>query len=195
MISIKDFCSKHDACVPGRSWAIANCKDMRDVWDNIKTDWLIWIATRKGVLTRQELARFGLCCSYLVKPYLSSDLMRDALNKLQGWVDGTVSLADIKNLEPIIHNEVNNQYFKPGNTGYNANANVTVYLTVRMISIIDDTAFVETALQTIFYDADDDIFAAENAQKNNAESRLNYDMVTNRFANWLRANTKPNFEE
>ena len=33
MISIKDFCEKHNACQDDKDWAIKNCKDMQEAWE------------------------------------------------------------------------------------------------------------------------------------------------------------------
>ena len=55
MITILDFCAKHDACEEGQSWAVANCKTMAEVWATAKPEWLLWVATREGVLTDREL--------------------------------------------------------------------------------------------------------------------------------------------
>lgn len=49
MMTIKQFCDTHHACAPGVEWALANCKDMPEVW------------ARPGVLktsTEQEVFDF-----------------------------------------------------------------------------------------------------------------------------------------
>ncbi len=55
MTSIRRFCDKHGACPAGRTWVLANCKDMADAWDKIRPDWLIWVVTRPGVLDYKTL--------------------------------------------------------------------------------------------------------------------------------------------
>lgn len=62
MISIQDFCDQHRACKSGREWAIANCTDMADVWHKLKPRWLIWVATRPGVLGDCELRSYIVFC-------------------------------------------------------------------------------------------------------------------------------------
>jgi hypothetical protein len=63
MISIKDFCEKHNACEDGKKWALENCTDMQDAFSKAKSGWSIWIATRKGVLTDKELLNFAVFCA------------------------------------------------------------------------------------------------------------------------------------
>ena len=71
MISIKRFCKKHGACIDGIEWALKNCKDMNEVWETAKPKWLIWVATRKGVLTDKELWLFAIWCARNVKQFMT----------------------------------------------------------------------------------------------------------------------------
>lgn len=72
MITIRGFCRKHRACKPGTEWALQNCTDMKQVWDTARPDWLVWIATRNGVLTDSELLLFT---TFTLS--LKSDLIKD----------------------------------------------------------------------------------------------------------------------
>ena len=63
MMTIKQFCDTHHACAPGVEWALANCKDMPEVWATARPYWLIWVATRPGVLTLTELVDFARYCA------------------------------------------------------------------------------------------------------------------------------------
>jgi hypothetical protein len=58
-MTIQEFCDLHGACPDGREWAMKNCRSMREVWDTAKPLWLIWVATRRGVLSDQELCLFA----------------------------------------------------------------------------------------------------------------------------------------
>jgi hypothetical protein len=55
MIAIAEFCDRNRACKNGREWAITNCSDIADAWQKLPAGWLIWVATREGVLTDKEL--------------------------------------------------------------------------------------------------------------------------------------------
>jgi hypothetical protein len=63
MITVEDFCNKFSACEDVVEWAMENCSDMNEVWLTAKPDWVIWIATRKGVLTDKELRLFAVFCA------------------------------------------------------------------------------------------------------------------------------------
>lgn len=62
MISIAEFCEHHNACQDGRDWAMANCKTMEDVWASARPEWLVWVATRRGVLDDRTLRWFAVFC-------------------------------------------------------------------------------------------------------------------------------------
>lgn len=72
-MTVEQFCRTHDACPGGRTWAMANCVSMRDAWDKAKPEWLIWIATRDGVLTDKDLRLFAVWSARQVQ-----HLMRDS---------------------------------------------------------------------------------------------------------------------
>jgi len=54
-MSVDEFCIRHNACVPGFRWAVANCATMQEVWDTAKPEWLVWVATRPGVVVTEAL--------------------------------------------------------------------------------------------------------------------------------------------
>jgi hypothetical protein len=60
-MTIKEFMDKHHACLEGRAWAELTCETMDDVWRWERPDWLLWVATRRGVLTDRELRLFSVC--------------------------------------------------------------------------------------------------------------------------------------
>jgi hypothetical protein len=59
-MTVKEFLDTHRACREGRAWAEATCETMDDVWRWERPDWLLWVATRRGVLTDRELRLFGV---------------------------------------------------------------------------------------------------------------------------------------
>ena len=78
-MNIQEFCDHHLACADGRDWALANCADMQDAWCKLKPGWLIWVATRQGVLTDKELRLFAVFCVRQVE-----HLLTDQRSKEQG---------------------------------------------------------------------------------------------------------------
>lgn len=72
MLTITEFCDRHNACGPGRDWALANCATLDDVWRTAKPEWLVWVATRPGVLDERTLRSFAVHCARSVE-HLSTD--------------------------------------------------------------------------------------------------------------------------
>ena len=63
MTTVKEFLSHHGACSEGLNWAVENCKTMQEVWDNAKPEWLVWLATREGVLSAKDQRLFACWCA------------------------------------------------------------------------------------------------------------------------------------
>ena len=79
MSTIKEFCDLHQACDEGREWALAECQTMQDVWDKAKPEWLIWVATRKGVLDDRTLRLFACWCVRQVWHLLDDNRSKNAV--------------------------------------------------------------------------------------------------------------------
>ena len=87
-MTIEQFCDKHDACDDGREWAIANCESMRDAWDKLKPEWLIWVATRDGVLTDRELRLVACWSVRQVWHLLTDERSRNAVEVAERYAVG-----------------------------------------------------------------------------------------------------------
>lgn len=92
---IQQFLKKHDACKEGYEWAIRNCKDMNDVWDTCRDEWLIWLATREGVLTTQELQRFALFGANSVKHLMRDKRSLKALEVIERYLEDNATKEDL----------------------------------------------------------------------------------------------------
>jgi hypothetical protein len=91
MKTIKEFCDKHDACRDGRAWALAHCKDMTEVWQTAKPEWLVWIATREGVLTDVELRRFAVWSARQVQHLMNDERSVNALDVAERYANGAAT--------------------------------------------------------------------------------------------------------
>jgi len=87
-LSIEQFCDQHKACKEGREWALSNCKDMEEVWQTAKLEWLIWIATREGVLTDKELRLFAVWCARQVQHLMTDERSINALDVAERHANG-----------------------------------------------------------------------------------------------------------
>ena len=96
MKTIEKFCKLHHACSEDREWALANCKDTRQVWDTARPEWLVWIATRPGVLTDNELRRFAIFCARNVEHLLTDERSRHAIDVAERFLNGNASAAELE---------------------------------------------------------------------------------------------------
>lgn len=86
-----EFLSEHNACDEGLGWASENCRSIRECWDKAKPDWLIWLATMPGVLTKRELHEFALWSANQVRHLLKDHRSIIALDIKRKWLDGEAS--------------------------------------------------------------------------------------------------------
>lgn len=96
MRTIEEFCNLHHACSEGREWALANCKDMQEVWSTARPDWVVWIATRAGVLTDNELRRFAISRARSVEQRLTDERSRHAIDVAGKFLDGEASAEELE---------------------------------------------------------------------------------------------------
>ena len=87
-MEIEQFCDKHGACPSGRVWALANCRTMQEVWEKIKPEWLVWVATREGVLDEVEQRVFAIACARSVSHLLTDQRSHDAIDMAERYVLG-----------------------------------------------------------------------------------------------------------
>jgi len=59
MMTASEFSARH-GCPDEFVWDSAECGYMQEAWDTAQPEWLIWIATRPGVLDDQTLRRFAV---------------------------------------------------------------------------------------------------------------------------------------
>jgi hypothetical protein len=87
-MTISEFCERHNACQPGREWALANCVDMAEAWATAKPRWMLWIATRPGVLTNRELRLCFVQVARSVEHLMTDQRSRDVVAIAERHADG-----------------------------------------------------------------------------------------------------------
>ena len=167
MISIAEFCARHRACKDGRDWALANCDSMLDAWQTLSADWLVWVATRTGVLTDRELRLFLVFCARRVEHLLADQRSRDAILVAEKFANGEVTTAALDAARDAARVAANAASDAASDTAGDA---------------AGDAAWV-AALVAAGVAAWDAALAAARAAARDAQ------------ADWLRKNTRPNFEE
>lgn len=133
-MSIREFCDFHGACPEIRDSVLENYKNMKECWNKLHFEYLAWVATRPGVLTKEEL--YSIC-----------DFVDSEASKV---LDG------------------------------GAYERRTCFINYHFIFKSNDVLF-KNFLEVCFLISD--------------ESNTPIDIVENRFADWLRKNTKPNFKK
>ena len=94
-MSIIEFCDRHDACEYGREWALANCRDMDHAWDVLKPEWLIWVATRNGVLDERTLRLFAVWCARQVQHLMTDPRSVAALDVAERFANGEATECEL----------------------------------------------------------------------------------------------------
>lgn len=95
-MSIEEFCGLHGACKEGRKWALENCVSMEDAWAKLKPRWLLWVATRPGVLTQCELRTFAVWCARQVQHLMTDPRSVAALNVAERHAEGLATDDELK---------------------------------------------------------------------------------------------------
>jgi len=95
MIAIAEFCDRNRACKNGREWAITNCSDIADARQKLPAGWLIWVATREGVLTDKELRLFAVFCVRQVEHLLADQRSRDVILVAERFANGEATTAEL----------------------------------------------------------------------------------------------------
>jgi len=88
MMTITEFCDRHHACHDGREWALASCKTMQEAWDTARPEWLIWIATRPGVLDDRTLRKFAVWSARQVHHLMTDPRSTHALDVAERYAEG-----------------------------------------------------------------------------------------------------------
>jgi hypothetical protein len=95
MMTIEQFCDRHRACTDGRDWALANCRDMQQAWDTARPDWVVWIATRPGVLDDRTLRKFAVWSARQVQHLMRDPRSTHALDVAERHADGLATDEDL----------------------------------------------------------------------------------------------------
>ena len=93
---MRDFLKKHRACSEGEKWALENCKSLSQVWTDAKPDWLIWVATRDGVLSDSDLRLFTCWSVRRVWHLLTDPRSRNAVEVSERYARGQATQDELR---------------------------------------------------------------------------------------------------
>jgi len=95
--TIAEFAAVYTACEKGRDWALTHCRDLDDAWTKLKFDWLLWVATRYGVLSERDLRLFACRCARRVLGRVDSPDPRSlaAIEVAERFAEGKATRAEL----------------------------------------------------------------------------------------------------
>jgi hypothetical protein len=181
-MNMKTWLRKHDACPEGYAWAVSTCSTMQDVWDTAQPEWLIWVATRPGVLDDITLRRFACWCARQVWHLLTDERSRHAVETAELFCDGKATLEELA--------AASDEAWAAATTA--AAARIAPFPATRYATIaaanaatIDEvaSATLNAACATTWATAWDDLIDGDTAAAFSVQ------------AQWLRANATPNFDD
>lgn len=172
---IKEFCDKHAACGDGRAWAPTHCKDMAEVWQTARPNWLVWVATRKGVLTENELRRFAVWSARQVQHLMNDERSIHALDVAERYANGDATDEELA------------AAYAAARAAYDASAD---YATDAVFAT--DASFAAHAARAAIVNCAAHV-AAYAAGRAAVHTAADAAACVASQAQWLRENTKPNF--
>ena len=94
---VEAFCIEHRACKQGREWATTHHTTMAELWADpeLRPNWRIWVATRKGVLTDKELRLFACYCVRQVWHLLKDERSRNAVEVAERFAHGEATQEEL----------------------------------------------------------------------------------------------------
>ena len=189
-MSIAEFCRKHSACADGMHWALDNCVSMEDAWGKLKPEWMIWVATRKGVLTDRELRLFAVSCARSVEHLMTDERSREALRVSERYANGDATKADLAAASAAASAAA-----KAAAKAARGAAWGVIGASRAAVRAVAATAWaVSAAVWAVSDAASATAWAARAASANARETTWAVMAVMDTQAQWLRQNTKPNFK-
>ena len=92
---IRLFRDKHNACEESLEWTAQNCTSMQDVWDKAMPEWLIWVATRPGVLDDRTLRLYACWCARHAWHLLTDVRSRNAVEVAERFANGDATKEEL----------------------------------------------------------------------------------------------------
>jgi hypothetical protein len=91
---------EHGACPECFRWATSECATLREVWETAQPDWLIWVATRQGLLSDRDLWLFACWSAEQALPHWIAVMPDDrrpqvAIETRRRWLDGLATDAEL----------------------------------------------------------------------------------------------------
>jgi len=179
-----NWLKENRACKNGIDWCEENCDTMEDVWDKLKrVDWLVWVATRKGVLTDKELRLFACFCARQNWHLLTGE-SRNAIEVAERFANGNATKGELKAADAAFDAaDAADAAFDAADAAHAADAAAAAYAYAAY-----------AAYAAAAYDAADAaVYAAYAADADAADADAAAAAAGKEQMEWLRDNTTPNF--
>lgn len=92
--TVEEFCEHFGACAEARDWLAQNCATPQEAWNKLQPEWLIWAATRPGVMDDRTLRRFA-CWSVRQVWHLTDERSRRAVEVAEAFAEGRATEAEL----------------------------------------------------------------------------------------------------
>lgn len=207
MTSIEEFCAKHCDYSYLREWALNNCTDMLDAWNKLEPEWLVWVASRPGVLSYKEMCFYAVFCASQVENLLNDRRSKCAIAVAERFANGKVEINEL--ITAVVSARKSADILLYDGTP-RANASLAAYYVTgihdidNICSTFENTT--EAACLAVQLQAREEAKNALISESINAQLRGDAGKVLDKaqlkakkafyrkLADWLRKNTKPNFE-
>lgn len=173
MKTIKEFFKQHGSDFGDERWALARCSDMLEVWALAPSPLLCWLATRPGVLSDDQLAKYALWCAGRVEHLIADKRFADALHLAKRVALGSEPLQDL--------------------TGALERAREADTRTWNARDYAARAGSAARAAAEVVYGLTDFVTATESEAQCAACAHSSYDAESEDQAAWLRANVTPDF--
>ena len=170
---------------------MANCRDMAHAWETMRPKWLVWVATKEGVLDDKTLRLFAVWCARRVQHLMKDKRSVATIDVAERFAHGNATAEELATAwyaardaarnaarDAAMDDAIDSEKFAAMATAGDA----------AMDSARSAAKFaaMNAATVTVMASATDPLNHAEWDVENNAERASQ--------ADWLRKNAKPNFK-
>lgn len=183
METIESFCDRHGECYDGKEWEFENCSTMSDVWERAKPEYLIWIATRHGVLDDKTMRLFACWCVRQVWHLLDDERSRNAVVVSEKFANGVATKEEFAAARDAAWAAARATAYADARNGVWASARYAAWAAARADArgSAQDAAWATAC-------------AAARYATRAATREAAWAATREAQAKWLRENAKPNFE-
>lgn len=196
-MTIKEFCRKHWACFDGMKWAVENCKDMDEVWEKAKPEWLIWVATREGVLTDKERRLFVVWCARQVQHIMADDRSIAALDVAERYANGNATLQELKEARTAAREAIEEAVKDAARDTTPSYAKKAIWAAREVVWVVtgEEVWGASWGARPMAYEAASAAAEADSDADSEAAGQAAWTKAWEAQAEYLRKNCKPNFNQ